>query len=72
MAGCGSYELGCGWARARLRALSRVYKGSSSLCNLIAANACLMGLDDCGATSRRPRLTCAWSCVRFRACTGAF
>ena len=55
-----------------LRALSRVYKGSSSLSTFIAANSCLMELDGCGPATGRIRLTCAWSGGRFRACTGAF
>ena len=59
------------WVRTRLRALGRVYKGSSSLSTFSAANACLMVLDDCGATARRLRLTCVWSGGRFRGCMGA-
>ena len=67
-----------GRARARLsarltsRALSGVYKGSSSLSTFIAANSRLMVLDDCGGTTRRLALTCAWSWARFRGCMGAF
>ena len=61
-----------GQARARLRALSRAYKGRSSLSTFIAANSRLMVLDDCGGTTRRLALTCAWSWARFRGCMGAF
>ena len=67
--------VGCtslGQARVRLRALSRVNKGSSSLSTFSAAHSCLMVLDDCGATIRRMALTCVWSWARLRGCTGAF
>ena len=58
------------WVPARLRALGRAYKGSSSLSTFSAANSCLMVLDDCGATIRRMALTCVWSWARFRGVYG--
>ena len=60
------------WVRAKLRALSQVHIGSSSLGAFIAANSCLMLMDDRSATATRLGLICVRSWVRFRGCMGAF
>ena len=60
------------WVRAKLRALSRAYKGSSSLGAFIAANSCLMLMDNRSTTATRLRLICVRSGVGLSLCTGSF
>ena len=68
----GSFERGLGWVRAKLRALSQVHIGSSSLSAFIAADSCLMLMDDRPSTATRLRLICVRSGVGLSWCTGAF
>ena len=56
----------------RLRALGRLYIGRSSLSTFIAANSCVMALDDRSSTATRQRLICVRSGGGLRSCTGAF
>ena len=68
----GSFERGLGWVRAKLRALSQVHIGSSSLGAFIAANSWLMQMDDRSSTATRLRLMCVRSGVGLSSCMGAF
>ena len=72
MAGFGVVRAWIGLLRAELRALSQVHIGSSSLGAFIAANSCLMLMDDRSSTATRLRLICVRSGVGLSWCTGAF